>query len=157
MNPEEELTYEFPYHRTSRELYTPKAEISLKSHDGEIEEKYEGIVDTGSEITLISLEIVKKFKFIVAGEGVELKTVRKGEKEIVIPYYGQIGLSTQSKKEIQYRYTEIYSCQQESLQQEIILGMNFINEYEMTFSGKNKKLIIKDIKKNRAKQYVKIL
>ena len=53
MNSEKSIKYEFSYEKKREEIYTPKAKVILKSPANQNIVKCEGIVDTGSEITLI--------------------------------------------------------------------------------------------------------
>lgn len=135
------IQYEFFYEKKTEEIYTPKATVSLKSFDNRNIVKCEGIVDTGSDITLISSELIKKLEFPVLGEEGKINTVGVGESISVLPCWGRISFYDE-KIDSKYYVIKIHSCQRKFLSQDVLLGMNFINKYTITFSGKYKKLLV---------------
>ena len=141
MNSEKSIKYEFSYEKKREEIYTPKAKVILKSPANQNIVKCEGIVDTGSEITLISSELIQELQLPVGGIGEKINTAGLGEAIYVLPCWGQISFYDKNI-ESKYKFIKIYSCQRNFLSQDILLGMNFINKYTITFSGKYKKLFV---------------
>ena len=145
ISPKRVITHEFPYEEQEGGVYTPKAKIDIQSVEPGIKtDQFNGIIDTGSQITIISIEIIKKFKFPVAGKEEALETARSGEKIYAVPYWGKIRVSNPNIKNNKYHFIKMYACKRKYLQQDILLGMNFINKYEIKFSGKLKKTFIEE-------------
>lgn len=144
--PKNVIEYEFAYEKHTKELYTPKATVVLKSPKNQKEVRCEAIVDTGSQITLVSSELIKTLQLPIAGEKQIINTAGSGEFIYALPCWGQVSFYDQNIVS-QYNFVKIYSCQKQYLSQDILLGMNFINKYTIIFSGKEKKIIVKQEKK----------
>ena len=136
------IYYEFSYLQRNNDLYTPTATIQIKSFKTQKEEEYNAIIDTGSEITLISEEIIKQFDFSSISSEKKVQTATSEKGITVVPYWVRIRFKHLNKKDNLYYPIKIYCCSKKNLNQDILLGMDFIKNFEITFSGKNKKLLI---------------
>ena len=85
--------------------------------------------------------MIQELQLPVGGIEGTINTADIGEAIYVLPCWGQISFYDKNI-ESKYKFIKIYFCQRNFLSQDILLGMNFINKYTITFSGKYKKLFV---------------
>lgn len=149
------IFHKFSLLRKEKNIYTPEIEIKLKSFSEDIEDCYTGIVDTGSEITLFSSEVIQKYNFPSTGTHRMLESAVCSNPIEILPCYGQIKVESEAKGN--YKVIEIHSCNRKYLRQDILLGMNFITKYNIHIYGAEEKLIIEEEKKTNFRLTVKIV
>ena len=135
------IQYEFSYEKRQEEIYIPKATVIFKSFTSENSKICEGIVDTGSEVTLVASELIKELEYPSLGTEI-MNTAVIGESINIIPCWGLISFYADNVA-TKHQCIKLHSCKRQNLAQDVLLGMNFINKYEITFSGKEKKFYAK--------------
>ena len=137
------LIFEYPYEE-KEELFTPVATIEIAQFEsyGDKQETYKAIVDTGSEVTIISVEIAKKFDFPMTNSSQKIDFAGVSNGISTTPYFVRLRFKHHKFQENDFHAIKCYCCERKFLSQDIILGMNFLNKFEITFSGKYKKITI---------------
>lgn len=85
--------------------------------------------------------MIHELQLPVGGIEEQINTAGFGDAIYVLPCWGQISFYDENI-ESKFNFIKIYSCQRNFLSQDVLLGMNFINKYTITFSGKYKKLFV---------------
>lgn len=98
-----------------------------------------GILDTGSDCTLVPFSIISQLqavKLIRGRETLVIYGVGK-HKIIAVPYRLEISFNGRDFIKI-----KVYACPDNDTDGLIILGRNFLNRYRITFDGKAKRFLI---------------
>lgn len=143
-NKNKNIIYNFSYHKEN-DLYDPVATIEIESFDNKIKKEFTTIIDTGSQITLIATEILKEFNFPSTSSDRRIEFAGTGAKvqsEDTVVYYCRIRFQHNKIQNVKYQTCKVYSCSRKFLKQDMIIGMDFIKNFEVCFLGKKEKLSI---------------
>ncbi|WP_013323621.1 peptidase A2 [Gloeothece verrucosa] len=131
--------YPYQYNQLTQQ-YLPIIEIkirNLKNPDFEIKDL--GILDTGSDITLIPFSVLSRLNTLTAKrKPIEFYGVGN-KKTIGIAYRLAVSLDTGN-----FFKTIVYGCAEDDTQGIMIIGRNILNRFSITFDGINKQIIIND-------------
>lgn len=143
-NKNKKTIYNFSYQKEN-DLYDPVVIIEIKSFDNKLKKEFLTIVDTGSQITLIATEILKEFNFPSTSSNRKIEFAGTGAKvqsEDIVVYYCRIRFKHHKIQNVKYQTCKVYSCSRQFLKQDIIIGMDFIKNFEVCFLGKKEELSI---------------
>lgn len=138
------VVYSFAYQKEN-DLYDPVVAIEIESFDNNVKKEFSTIIDTGSQITLIATEILKEFNFPSTSSNRKIEFAGTGAKvqsEDVVVYYCRIRFKHNKIQGVKYQTCKVYSCSRKFLKQDIIIGMDFLRNFEVCFLGKKEELSI---------------
>lgn len=128
---------EYSYTKLNDNSPIPIVRVSINNLRNNKYFQHDAILDTGSDVTLVSISIISKLEPPRIGR-VKIKPKGLGGKEIgIAPHRINLGFT-----ESEVIKVKVWSCVDRDLEEFIILGRNFLNRYKITFDGINNKFII---------------
>ena len=138
------IIYNFAYYKEN-DLYDPVVTIEIESFDNKVKKEFSTIIDTGSQITLIATEILREFNFPSTSSNRRIEFAGTGAKvqsEDIVVYFCRIRFRHNEIQDVKYQTCKVYSCSRQFLKQDIIIGMDFLRNFEVCFLGKEEELNI---------------
>jgi hypothetical protein len=91
-----------------------------------------GILDTGSDLTIVSYTVISKLQAIAIDRQQSISFRGLGRSSQGIAY--RVGMSFD---EVSFFRTKVIAVPDDVLNDEVIIGRNILNRYEITFDGPN--------------------